>query len=327
MSDLEANPAEALCESSPTPGPRTDFYPAREVPLGGVRGVTVLRVLPQRDLPTVGPWCFLDQFGTTGTARQLPPDIDPHPHIGLQTVTWPFDGRIRHRDSVGSDVQIEPGQLNLMTSGHGIAHSEYTVAGAPAGRGLQLWVALPQAHRDITPHFEQHRDLPVLALPGLRATVLVGSLGGMRSPAATYSPIVGADITVAPGADADLALTAEFEHAVLVVSGEARIDDVLTEPGPLLYLGSDRSHLRIRTESGARVVLIGGTPFGEDLVMWWNFVARSHDEIDAARTDWEKHNARRFGDIAGHTPQQRIPAPPLPNLRLRPRTRRSYPAR
>ncbi|MEV5652787.1 pirin family protein [Nocardia sp. NPDC052254] len=325
MSDLESNPTEALCESSPAPGPRSDFYPAREVPLGGVRGVTVMRALPQRDLPTVGAWCFLDHFGATESAHRLPPDIDPHPHIGLQTVTWPFDGRIRHRDSLGSDVEIEPGQLNLMTSGRGIAHSEYTVAGAPAGQGLQFWIALPDTHRDIAPQFEQHRELPVLARPGLRATVLIGSLGGVTSPAVTYSPIVGADITVAPGAVATLPLTAEFEHAVLVMSGQVRVDDVSVEPGPLLYLGSDRAELRLHSESGARMALIGGAPFGEDLVMWWNFVGRSHDEIDAARIAWEDHDTSRFGDVPGHRPQERIPAPPLPNLRLRPRTRRRFP--
>ncbi|WP_280389943.1 pirin family protein, partial [Nocardia wallacei] len=177
MSDLEARPDEALCEAAPAPGPRADFHPARVVPLGGVRGVTVERVLPQRDLPTVGAWCFLDHFGSPAASAELPPDIDPHPHIGLQTVTWPFEGRIRHRDSVGSDVRIEPGQLNLMTSGRGIAHSEYTVPGAPAGHGLQFWIALPGNRTGIDPHFEQHRDLPVLELPGLRATVLIGSLG------------------------------------------------------------------------------------------------------------------------------------------------------
>lgn len=225
MSDLEAHPEAAICEATPGPGPRTDSYPSREVPLGGVRGVTVHRVLPQRDLPTVGAWCFLDHFGSTAPSPDLPPDIDPHPHIGLQTVTWPFEGQIRHRDSIGSDVEIEPGQLNLMTSGHGIAHSEYTVPGAPAG--------------------------------------------------------------------------------------------------PLLYLGSDRADLSLSSSAGAHAILIGGEPFGEDLVMWWNFVARSHDEIQQARNDWEKRDLDRFADIAGHPPEQRIPAPPLPNLRLKPRKRRA----
>ncbi len=322
MSDLEAHPEAALCEASPGPGPRTDSYPAREVPLGGVRGVFVQRSLPQRDLPTVGAWCFLDHFGSTAPREDLPPDIDPHPHIGLQTVTWPFEGRIRHRDSVGSDVQIEPGQLNLMTSGHGIAHSEYTVIGAPAGQGLQLWIALPEGSREIAPHFEQHRELPVLDLAGLRARVLIGSLAGVRSPATAYTPIVGADMRLEPGSAVDLPLTTEFEHALLVIDGELSVGDEPVKPGALLYLGSDRAELPLSSAGGAHAVLIGGEPLGEDLVMWWNFVARSHDEILEARNAWESHDLARFPDIAGHAPEQRIPAPPLPNLRLKPRKRR-----
>ncbi|MQY30295.1 pirin family protein [Nocardia aurantia] len=322
MSDLEVAPSEAVCEAAPAPGPRADLHPARVVPLGGVRGVSVERVLPQRDLPTVGAWCFLDHFGSLAPAEELPPDIDPHPHIGLQTVTWPFDGRIRHRDSLGSDVEIEPGQLNLMTSGRGIAHSEYTVPGAPAGHGLQLWIALPGDRTGIDPHFEQHRELPVFDLPGLRATVLIGTLGGVTSPAVAYTPIVGADLTLEPGATVGLPLDPGFEHAVLVLSGELVAGGVTVTPGPLLYLGSGRESLELTAETGAHAVLIGGEPFAEDLVMWWNFVARSHDEIEAARTAWERHDTSRFGDVPGHLPEQRIPAPPLPNLRLRPRKRR-----
>ncbi|GAB2720687.1 pirin family protein [Nocardia thraciensis] len=326
MSDLEARPDEALCEAAPAPGPRADRYPARVVPLGGVRGVTVERVLPQRDLPTVGAWCFLDHFGSPAATAELPPDIDPHPHIGLQTVTWPFEGRIRHRDSLGSDVLIEPGQLNLMTSGRGIAHSEYTVPGAPAGHGLQFWIALPGNKTGIDPHFEQHRDLPVLTVPGLRATVLIGSLAAAdrvaTSPAAAYTPIVGADLRIDPGADVRVALRPDFEYALLVLEGLLTASDNAAAPGPLLYLGSDRRELRLTSTTGAHAVLIGGTPFGEDLVMWWNFVARSHDEILAARNGWENRDLERFPDIAGHPPQQRIPAPPLPNLRLKPRRRR-----
>ncbi|WP_019932670.1 pirin family protein [Nocardia sp. BMG111209] len=322
MSDLEVAPSEAVCEAAPAPGPRTDLHPARVVPLGGVRGVSVERVLPQRDLPTVGAWCFLDHFGSLAPAEELPPDIDPHPNIGLQTVTWPFDGRIRHRDSLGSDVEIQPGQLNLMTSGRGIAHSEYTVPGAPAGHGLQLWIALPGDRTGIDPHFEQHRELPMFDLPGLRATVLIGTLGGATSPAVAYTPIVGADLTLEPGAAVDLPLDPAFEHAVLVVSGEPVVAGVTLSPGPLLYLGAGRESVSLTAPGGAHAVLIGGEPFAEDLVMWWNFVARSHDEIEAARTAWEQHDTTRFGDVPGHPADRRIPAPPLPNLRLRPRKRR-----
>lgn len=323
MSDLETAPAAARCEPSPGPGPVAELYPAREVPLGGVRGVFVERVLPQRDLPTVGAWCFLDHFGSpTVTRTDAPPDIDPHPHIGLQTVTWPFEGRIRHRDSVGSDVEIQPGQLNIMTSGRGIAHSEYGDRDAPAGHGLQLWIALPGNSTQVAPHFEQHRDLPVYEAPGMRAIVLIGSLGGHTSPAMAYTPIVGADVRLAPGAEVRIPVAAEFEHALLVIDGEVTAADTALAPGPLLYLGTGRDELRLSTATGAHLALIGGEPFGEELVMWWNFVARSHEEIVAARNDWENHDIGRFADIAGHTPEQRIPAPPLPGLHLKPRKRR-----
>jgi len=323
MSDLDPHPDEALCTPAPGPGPQTQFYPAREVPLGGVRGVYVERVLPQRDLPTVGAWCFLDHFGApTVTRTDAPPDIDPHPHIGLQTVTWPFEGRIRHRDSVGSDVEIEPGQLNLMTSGRGIAHSEYYPTDAPAGQGLQLWIALPGHSTGVAPHFEQHRELPVHEQPGLRAIVLIGTLAGLTSPAQAYTPIVGADIRIDADTDVTLPLDPSFEHAVLVVDGEVTVADASVKPGPLLYLGSDRTEVRLSSASGAHLALIGGEPFGEELVMWWNFVGRTHEEIVAARAAWESRDTERFPDIAGHTPQQRIPAPPMPPLNLKPRRRR-----
>ncbi|MFC6013737.1 pirin family protein [Nocardia lasii] len=322
MSDLEAHPVEALCEPSAGAGPVVEVYPAREVPLGGVRGVYVERTLPQRDLPTVGAWCFLDRFGSaTVTRTGASPDILPHPHIGLQTVTWPFDGRIRHRDSVGSDVEIEPGQLNLMTSGRGIAHSEFGVPGAHAGNGLQLWIALPDSATGIDPHFEQHRSLPVYEQPGVRATVLIGSLGGVTSPARAYTPIVGADIVLDPGAEVRLPVLREFEHAVLVTEGSVTVEGTELTAGPLLYLGTDRGELRLSSTDGAHFALIGGVPFTEELVMWWNFVGRSHEEIVAAREAWEAHDTGRFGGVDGHGSEERIPAPPLPPLRLKPRKR------
>jgi quercetin 2,3-dioxygenase len=319
MSNLDPHPDETPCHSGPDCGAVAEFYDARVVPLGGVRGVTVARTLPQRTLPTVGAWCFLDLFGPADE----PSSIMPHPHIGLQTVTWPFRGEIRHRDSVGSDVVIRPGQLNLMTSGNGIAHSEVAAPGAIGGHGLQLWVALPSASASIAPHFEQHRDLPLHEVPGLRATVLLGTLGSATSPATAYTPIVGADMVLDASASLELPVREDFEHAVLVISGSLSVAGTVVDPGPLLYLGTGRGSLALSAgPAGAHALLLGGEPFREDLVMWWNFVGRSHEEIDAARAAWESHDVERFADIAGHTIDERIPAPVLPNVRLRPRAHR-----
>jgi redox-sensitive bicupin YhaK (pirin superfamily) len=333
VSNLDVNPAEQDCRAKDDPGPVVEFYEARDVPLGGVRGVHVMRALPQRVLPTVGAWCFLDHFGPQAAAM----NVNPHPHIGLQTVTWPFQGDVRHRDSVGSDVVVRPRQLNLMTAGRGIAHSEIAVdaelgVGAEQiGHGLQLWTALPEEHRDTAPHFEQHQELPVYEVPGLRALVFLGTLDTVTSPATTYSPILGADITINPGAAATIPLTHYHEHAVMVIDGDLSVvSDTTTAdagtntdvpPGPLLYLGTGRSELTLTSRAGAHLILLGGEPFREDIVMWWNFVGRTHEDIEEARDDWEKRNLERFPDIAGHAVEERIPAPPLPGVRLKPRGR------
>jgi redox-sensitive bicupin YhaK (pirin superfamily) len=317
MSNLDVNPAEQECPSKSSPGPVTEFHEAREVPLGGVRGVHVRRALPQRVLPTVGAWCFLDRFGPGGDAM----NVNPHPHIGLQTVTWPFEGEIRHRDSVGSDAIVKARQLNLMTAGRGVAHSEFVVPDAPSGHGLQLWTALPGTHLDVAPAFEQHRELPVYELPGLRAIVFLGTLDDVTSPATTFSPLLGADLTLNPGAVVTVPLKYYFEHALMVIDGDLEAAGLDVPEGPLLYLGTDRNDITLRSAHGAHVILLGGEPFHEDIVMWWNFVGRTHEDIVQAREDWENHDTGRFPDIAGHTLAERIPAPPLPGIRLKPRGR------
>lgn len=321
-------------------GPCLQLWPAREVPLGGVRAMKVSRTLPQRGLPTVGAWCFLDSFGPERVAMA----VLPHPHTGLQTVTWPLLGTIRHRDSVGSDVLVRPGELNIMTAGRGVSHSEFAVVpdpGAPAEepsgelplqRGLQLWVALPEGERHRAPAFEQHRDLPRVSGEGYTATVMVGSFAGVSSPATMFSPIVGADIRCS--GPITLPLDPDFEHAVLVLDGGLTLDGHEVVPGPLGYLGAGRDSLELGALPGTRFILLGGEPFEEELLMWWNFVGRTHAEIDRFRQDWEDQAglpdpaaaAARFGLVRGHGPEAgheagRIPAPPLPGVQLRPRRR------
>jgi quercetin 2,3-dioxygenase len=316
MTDLEARPAVTGPRPAAADGAVAEFYASRSVPLGGIRGMRVDRLLPHRELPTVGAWCFLDRFGP----QRVDMRVLPHPHSGLQTVTWPLAGEIRHRDSLGSDVLVRPGQLNLMTAGHGVSHSEFSVGEEPLLDALQLWLALPGDAAGTSPGFEQHTALPHEERGGVRATVFAGALGDVVSPATVYSPLVGADLRLAAGASASLPLRRDFEHALLVVEGELTAEDTPVGAGPLLYLGTGRGTLAVSSVAGARAILLGGEPFADELVMWWNFVGRSHEEIAAARADWAAGD--RFGRVAGHG-DERIPAPELPAVRLRPRARRS----
>jgi hypothetical protein len=292
---------------------------ATPVALGGPRGFGVARTLPHRQRRMVGAWCFLDAYGPHRLGGSGGMRVGPHPHIGLQTVSWLAAGEILHRDSLGSRQEARPGQLNLMTAGRGIAHSEETPA-AHSGvlHGVQLWVALPGADRDVAPAFAHHPDLPVLTDGGLSATVLMGELAGLASPARCFTPLVGAELTLSAGATARLPLRPDFEYAVLVLDGAARLDDLPVRPGPLCYLGDGRRGVRLTAEAPARLMLIGGEPFGERIVMWWNFVGRDHDEIVQAREEWR--TGGRFGEVRGYDGAP-LAAPPMPTSRLVPRGR------
>jgi len=302
-------------------GERRIVLEPREVPLGGVRGMSVLRVLPHRNLPTIGAWCFLDRFGPADTRMR----VEPHPHIGLQTVTWPLIGEIRHRDSLGSDADLRRGQLNLMTAGNGISHSEYSIGEGPVPLdALQLWVVLPEGARHGDGGFERHTDLPTLTLsaedgPDATATVVLGEFAGVTSPATVHTPIVGAEITVPAGARVRLPLRADWEHALMLVEGDAIVSTHELARNDMLYLGDSREAVEVSSTEGALLFLVGGEPFEDEIVMWWNFAGRTHEEVVEARTDWEAA-ADRFGVVEGH--DVRIPAPPLPDVRLMPRGRR-----
>jgi redox-sensitive bicupin YhaK (pirin superfamily) len=318
--------------SNPEPGPQTTPYdagvatvsdpasvllPGHDVPLG--RYTTVRRLLPQRSLRMVGAWCFVDHFGPDDVAGRPGMSIGPHPHTGLQTVTWLVDGTVLHRDSLGSLAQIRPGEMNLMSAGRGIAHSEESPADhPPVIHGLQLWIALPEPARHAEPRFDHHADLPVLAGDGVRTTVVAGELGGHRSPALVHTPLVGAEIVLEAGAATRVALEPGFEYAALAMNGTAQVAGSDLSPGVLLYLGRGRTHLDLDGRDGARVFLLGGEPFEEPLVMWWNFVGRSHEEIVQAREDWQAR--RRFGEVRGFA-GERLLAPEMPTTRLKARTR------
>lgn len=302
-------------------GERRIVLEPREVPLGGVRGMNVLRVLPHRNLPTIGAWCFLDRFGPADTRMR----VEPHPHIGLQTVTWPLVGEIRHRDSLGSDADLRRGQLNLMTAGNGISHSEYSIGDDPIPLdALQFWVVLPDGARQGAGGFERHTDLPQVSLradegSSATATVVLGEFAGVTSPATVHTPIVGAEIVVPAGTRVRLPLRPEWEHALMLVEGDADVATHGMTQNEMLYLGDSRDAVEVTSVQGALLFLIGGEPFADEIVMWWNFAGRTHEEIVEARTEWEAASAR-FGVVEGH--DVRIPAPPLPDVRLMPRGRK-----
>jgi redox-sensitive bicupin YhaK (pirin superfamily) len=296
-------------DAAPVPGgdtPEPAGIDVLEDRTAQVGGIVVRRALPKRARRTVGPWCFLDHFGPASA----PMEIGPHPHTGLATVTWVVEGEVLHRDSLGSEQPIRPGQLNLMSAGRGVAHAEESPSGGPASlHGAQLWVALPERTRTAGPAFEHHPELPLAELgDGVVATVLVGELGGSRSPARADHPAVGADLVVA-GSTA-VPLDPAFEHAFVVLSGVVRVDGRPVEPGWLVDLGPGRSEVGLAGDDGARALLVGGAPFEFAPVMWWNFVGRTREEVAAARADWMAADEDRFGPVG--SPLDRIPAPPVP---------------
>lgn len=269
----------------------------------------VTRVLPRRGRRSVGAWCFVDHMGPGRVTTQRGLDVGPHPHIGLQTVTWLLRGQVLHRDSLGSEQLIRPGQLNLMTAGAGVSHSEETT-GVHAGElhGLQLWVAQPEQTRHRAPAFEHHAELPRADVDGAVVTVLIGAYAGNRSPARRDTDHLGVDVEL-PAGHTTLPLDAALEHALVVAEGTLRVGDVVLAPGRLGYLGVGRDELPIETSEPARVLLIGGTPFAEPLLMWWNYVARSRDEITTAHRDWIGGH-ERFGRVASLLPRIETSGPP-----------------
>jgi redox-sensitive bicupin YhaK (pirin superfamily) len=323
----------------------------REVPLGGLRAMTVRRTLPQRQRSLIGAWCFLDHYGPDQVADTGGMSVAPHPHTGLQTVSWLFTGEIEHRDSAGNHAMVRPGELNLMTAGHGISHSEVSTPGTTTLHGAQLWVALPEAARDGAPGFD-HYAPPEVPGEGWAVRVFLGSLLGSTSPVATATPLLGAEVRLDADAELVVDVEAAYEHGVLVDTGLVHLDDAPVAKDELAFVPAGPSRLTLRAGAdGARLLLLGGPPFGEPIVMWWNFVGRTHEEVVAYREAWqaqilddegeERHpedagglpeagegervvrdgqqvRPGRFGVVVGEQLAP-IPAPPLPNARLRQR--------
>lgn len=270
----------------------------------------VRRVLPAKPRVMVGPFIFVDQFGPA----HLPPgqamDVRPHPHIGLATVTWLFEGAIDHRDSLGNFATIKPGQVNLMTAGRGIVHSERSPAtervDGPHLYGMQTWLALPDALEETDPAFESRRDLPLVEDGCASARVIMGSLWGAQAATTLHSPTIYAEIVLGSGGSIPIDADAD-ERAVMLVGGEASVDGVALGLYELAILAPGTPN-RLASVQGGRVMLLGGAAFATPRHVWWNFVSSSRERINQAKQDWANGQFPKVpGDADEFIPLPRVP--------------------
>jgi redox-sensitive bicupin YhaK (pirin superfamily) len=290
----------------------------RDVPLGGLRAMTVRRTLPSRQRSLIGAWCFLDHYGPDEVDETEGMVVPPHPHTGLQTVSWLFTGEIEHRDSAGHHATVRPGEVNLMTAGRGISHSEYSTPDTTTLHGAQLWLALPDGDRQVEPDFEHYAPEPVGG-PGWEARVFLGSLLGSTSSVRTYSPLVGAEITLEAGTTLPVPVDPSYELGVLVDRGAVTVDGKPVTVHEMGFLEPGADAIELSADEPTRLLLLGGPPFGEKIVMWWNYIGREHEEVVAYRADWEAlldtGSSDRFSLPEGD-PLEPLHSPPLPNARM-----------
>ena len=303
---VRADDLPATAELSEPAGETVEVIAPRDAVVGTV---PVRRSLPRRERRTVGAWCFLDQMGPLTVTEKQGMDVAPHPHIGLHTVTWLLSGEVVHRDSLGSEQLIRPGELNLMTAGRGVSHSEERT-GTTGGelQGVQLWIAQPEQTRNGPPAFEHHSGLPTDAMGPAQVTLLVGEMAGLVSPATRDTDVLGADIRMAPGETA-LPLRRGWEHALVVLDGGVTVEERFVALGEMAYMGTERDGFVLSAREPSRCLLLGGPPFPEPLLMWWNYVARSRDEISEAHRDWATAS-ERFGRVNSRLARFEVSPPP-----------------
>ena len=307
-----SGPVEGFTAVTPDLGVST--IEVREGRSTSIGKMGILRVLPTKGRRTVGPWCFVDLMTPDDVAEPPPLEIGPHPHIGLATVTWLFDGAALHTDSLGTEQLILPGELNLMSAGHGIAHAELGVE-TPAAlsssgiMGAQMWLAQTEATRHGASRFEHLPDLPMTDLGAGEARVLVGTFGDASSPAVVDHPTIGLDLTMR--SMIELPTDPQFEYGVVPLDRPVKVDDAIVEPGSVALVPPGYERLTIDGGSSpARLLLLGGRPLGVEIKMWWNFVARTLDEITVAWRAWRTHDDDRFGPVPSHLARIEAPTPP-----------------
>ncbi|EPF69923.1 pirin family protein [Acinetobacter rudis] len=275
------------------------------------QGTKIKRALPSRLKRMIGAWCFLDHAGPAHFPAGEGLDVGPHPHIGLQTFTWMIKGSMMHRDSLGYAQLIQPKQVNLMTAGQGISHTEVAPATETEMHSVQLWIALPDDKKDMPPQFDHYPDLPVVQQDQVEYTVLVGEFLDAKSPVQVHSELVGVDLVAQAATQATLPLNPSFEYALLVLEGEVSAGEHHLSNEHMLVLNTGMQQLNLKMSADAHAVLIGGVPFESPVLLWWNFVGRTQEEMEQAREQWVNHDAR-FGVVADYE-GERLIAPPLPD--------------
>ena len=325
MSVTEKDPQ--LVDGAPSPVGPPELLEPREVPLGGPRAMRVQRSLPQRARSLIGAWCFVDHYGPDDLSERGGMRVPGHPHTGLATVTWLFEGEVEHRDTSGAVAVVKPGEVNLMTAGSGVAHSEYSTPATTVVHGAQLWFALPEVDG---PRRFEHAVPKSFTVDGAEVRVFVGEwLGATGAPQAP-TPLLGAEVRLPPGARWSAPIDPGFEVGVLVDLGDVEVEGLHATRSQLVALPPGRDRLELTAgDAGARVLVLAGEPFPHDIVMWWNFVGRTHDDVVTARADWqaqveqERVTGGADGRFGPHPAawDEVLPAPELPTVRLKPRSR------
>ncbi len=279
------------------------------------KGTIIKRALPSRQKRMIGAWCFLDHAGPVEFPQGDGLDVGPHPHIGLQTFTWMIEGTMMHTDSVGSKQLIRPKQVNLMTAGYGISHTEVAPDTETKMHAAQLWIALPDEKQNMAPQFDHYPELPVVEQDNIEFTILVGEYLNKTSPVKVHTELLGVDLTAKETTTTRLKLNPKYEYGFLALEGTANVSGHELNNDNMVAIETGISEIEITLPKGSRLLLLGGVPFETPILLWWNLVARTQEELKVAREQWVNQD-ERFGSIPDYD-GPRLNAPELPD-KMRP---------
>ncbi|WP_335955353.1 pirin family protein [Acinetobacter guillouiae] len=284
-------------------------FPIRSAEIG--KGTVIKRALPSRQKRMIGAWCFLDHAGPVVFPQGDGLDVGPHPHIGLQTFTWMIEGTMMHTDSIGSKQMIRPKQVNLMTAGYGISHTEVAPDTETRMHAAQLWIALPDDKINMAPQFDHYPELPIVEQDHIEFTVLVGEFMNTKSPVKVHTELVGIDFFAKESTKTRIPLNPHFEYGFMALEGEATVNGHDLNSDNMVVIEPGISQIEVELPKGSRLLLIGGEPFESPILLWWNLVGRTQEELKTATEQWANQDAR-FGTIPDYD-GPRLEAPAFPD--------------